>query len=450
MSRQLVYSIALLVAAFVIAAIMIALKPAPVEDERVEQVPLVEVVALEAASGPIPVLGSGTVQARDEVTIGAEVSGRLTYVHPAFREGGVVPAGATLLRVDESDYINQVRVAEADVAAQGVAVLEAQEEVAIAREELQRFAARAKAAETAGASDSRILAPRDMDALKASLAEEVATQEAAAAERGLATREPQLQSAKASRDRAEANLSDAQVRLGRTRVKAPFGGLVREESAAVGQLVQPGEPLGSLVATNAYEVRVSLTADEAALVPGLLTSSRARVPASVTYIYGGKTYRWSAFVDRANAILDSATRNIEVYVRVPAPLTAGRPVEDGENAGGAPPLLLGAFVNVEITGASLDSYAAVPTDAVRPGNDIWVIREGKLTILPVRVIQRSDEIAYIATPSLKEGGLLVTSSLSAPIEGMTLRVAGADSAKRDEADPSGAADTSSAAESSAR
>ncbi|MEO0871281.1 MAG: RND transporter, partial [Pseudomonadota bacterium] len=244
MSRQLVYSIALLAGAFVIAAIMIALKPAPVEDGRVEQVPLVEVVALEPASGPIPVLGSGTVQARDEVTIGAEVSGRLTYVHPLFREGGVVPAGATLLRVDESDYINQVRVAEADVAAQGVAVLEAQEEVAIAREELERFAARAKAAETAGASDTRILAPRDMDALKEELAEQVATQEAEAAERGLATREPQLQSAKASSDRAKANLSDAQTRLGRTRVKAPFGGLVREESAAVGQLVQPGEPLG--------------------------------------------------------------------------------------------------------------------------------------------------------------------------------------------------------------
>jgi len=431
MSRQLLYSLILLGGAFIVAAILIALKPAPVEDQRVEQVPLVEVVALAPASGPIPVLGSGTVQARDEVSIAAEVSGRLTYVHPAFREGGVVPAGATLLRVDESDYVNQVRVAEADVAAQDVAVLEASEEVEIAREELERFDARAKAAEAAGANDTRILAPREMDALKASLAEQVTAQEAEAATRGLATREPQLQSAKASRDRAEANLSDAQIRLGRTRVKAPFGGLVREESAAVGQLVQPGEPLGSLVATGAYEVRVSLTADEAALVPGLLTPSRARVPASVTYVYGGRAYRWPAFVDRANAILDSATRNIEVYVRVPAPLTAGRPVADDENVGGAPPLLLGAFVSVEITGASLDSYAAVPADAVRPGNEIWVIREGKLAILPVRVIQRSDEIAYIATPSLDKGGQLVTSSLSAPIDGMPVRIAGAEPAQAD-------------------
>ena len=431
MSRQLIYSVLLIVAALLIAAAMYALRPKPVEDERVESVPLVEVVAFAAASGPIPVLGSGTVQARDEVTIGAEVSGRLTYVHPAFREGGIVPAGATLLRIDESDYVNQVRVAEADVAAQGIAVLEAEEEVEIAREELERFAAREKASEAAAQSETRILPPREMEAIREALStsEGPANQEDIA-QRGLATREPQLDSAKASRDRAEANLDDAKVRLGRTRVRAPFGGLVREESAAVGQLVQPGEPLGSLVATNAYEVRVSLTPDEAALIPGLLNPSRARVPATVTYNYGGKLYRWSAYVDRANTILDSATRNIEVYLRVPSPLTGGRLAEEGE--GRAPPLLLGAFVNVEITGASLDTYAAVPADAVRPGNEVWVLRDGKLAILKVRVIQRSDEFAYITTPSLSEGGQLVTSSLSAPIEGMPLRVVAAQPEASDE------------------
>ena len=48
-------------------------------------------------AGPIPVLASGTVQGREEVTVGVQVSGRLTYVNPAFREGGVVAQGATLL-----------------------------------------------------------------------------------------------------------------------------------------------------------------------------------------------------------------------------------------------------------------------------------------------------------------------------------------------------------------
>jgi len=419
MSRQLLYSILLLLGGTSIAVILYLMRPQPVEEERVEQVPLVEVVPLQEASGAIPVLGSGTVQAREEVTIAAEVSGRLTYVNPNFREGGSVAKGAVLLRIDQSTYLNQVRVAEADVAAQGVAVLEAEEEVAIAREELNRFAARAQDTRGAASGDTRILPPREMEPSAA----QAAKAEESGASRGLATREPQLASAKASRDRAEATLSDAKLALGRTIVRAPFAGLVRSESAAIGQLIQPGETLGALVATGTYEVRVSLTADEAALIPGLLTPSSGRVAASVTTEYGGKIYRWPAFVDRANAILDSATRNIEVYVRVPSPLRGGRPIDEADE-GRAPPLLLGAFVNAEITGASLDSYAAVPSEAVRPGNEIWVVRDGKLSILKVRVIQRSDEVAYIVEPSLGQGGALVTSSLTAPIEGMPVRTSG--------------------------
>ncbi len=421
MNRQLIWSLGLLGGALLIAFLLVQLRPAPEEDERVEQVPLVEAVALEAASGPIPVLGSGTVQAREEVTVGVQVSGRLTYVNPAFREGGVVAAGSTLLRIDQSDYQNQVRAAQADVAAQDVAVLQAEEEVAVARDELARFAAREDGA--AGDQQGSQILPPDMMKVTEDSASNANV--GGAGSGVLATREPQLRSAEAARERAAANLADAQLLLSRTRVTAPFRGLVRQEDAAVGSLVQPGQALGSIVATSAYEVRVSLTPDEAALIPGLLDPNSSRVPASVFYDYGGQQYRWPAFVDRANAILDSTTRNVEVFVRVPSPLTAGQLVGESEAGNRAPPLLLGAFVNVEITGASLASYAAVPALAVRPGNEIWAVRDGKLRVLPVRVIQRSDELAYIATDTLDEGGQIIVSSLTAPIEGMALRVAGA-------------------------
>lgn len=434
MNRQLIWSLALIGGALLIGGLLVFLRPEPAEETRTEEVPLVQTVPLEEASGPIPVLGSGTVQPREEVDIAVQVQGRLTYVNPDFREGGVVSRGATLLRIEESDYRNDVRIAQADVAAQDVAVLEAEEEVEIAREELARFAAR-EAAQTSGSEEgeTRILPPaqlaeRDRRALasRSAGADGQGAQEPgeAAARRGLATREPQLRSARASLERARAGLADARLLLGRTRISAPFRGFVRSEDAAVGTLVQVGQSLGSIVATDAYEVRIALTAEEAALIPGLLEPSRGRIPARITYNFGGKLYEWDAFVDRANAILDAATRNIDVFLRVPAPLSGGRlksEPETGAARGSAPPLLLGAFVEAEITGASLESYAAVPAIAVRPGNEIWVVREGKLAILPVRIIQRTDEIAYIATPSLAQGGALVVSNLTAPIDGMKVR-----------------------------
>ena len=207
-----------------------------------------------------------------------------------------------------------------------------------------------------------------------------------------------------------------------------------EESAAVGTLVQPGQTLGTLVATDAFEVRVALTENEAALIPSLLRPDGGRIPASVFFDYGGITYRWEAFVDRADPILDPETRTIDVFLRVPAPLQGGQPVD--EDAPPGPPLLLGSFVDARITGESSVPFARIPVTGLRPGNEVWVVRDGRLRILPVRVIQRTDEIAYVTTPSLAVGGQIVTSNLRAPTDGMRVRTQSQQGQRQGQARPS--------------
>lgn len=424
MSSQIKWALGILLAAVGIAALMIWIRPVPAQEERVAEIPLVKGLPLQAASGTIPVIVSGTVQPRDQVVIGAQVSGRLTYVSPAFREGSIVPSGAVMVRIDPADYQNQVRMAQADVAAQDVAVLQAREEVKIARDDLERYSRREanqnSLAATIDKNDyaARILPPASLDRA-------AATNRAAASASGLATRQPQLRSAEAAKQRASASLADARLALSRTRIASPFGGLVLEESAAVGTLVQVGQSLGSIASTSAYEVRLSLTQDEAALIPGLLNGSGGNIRADVFYEYGGLTYRWPAFVDRADASLDAATRNVEVFLRVPSPLSAGRLIdaEQDSSVARAPPLLLGSFVRAEIAGASVDSYAAIPAEALRPGNEIWVVRNNKLRILPVRVLQRSDTLAYVTMPSIGQGGSIVTSNMATPTDGMPVRIA---------------------------
>ncbi len=431
MRNQLIWALGIFIAAIAIAAFMIWLRPVPDQVERVEQAPLVEATALKVSSGAIPVIVSGTVQPRDEVTIGAEVSGRLTYVSTSFREGSFVSGKTLLMRIDPADYLNQVRIARADVAAQDVAVLQAREEVAIAQDDLARYSAREEArTPKAGnaaenGSATRILPPTALSKPQNNSADKPTNAKRAS---GLATREPQLRSAQAARERAAASLADAQLSLNRTRISAPFGGLVSAESASIGTFVQAGQALGTIVSTNAYEVRLSLTQDEASLIPGLLQGTGKNIRADVYYDYGGLTYRWTAFVDRADASLDSTTRNVEVFLRVPSPLTGGKLVDgqDGSTEGGAPPLLLGAFVEAQISGASRDSFVAVPASALRPGNEIWVVRDNKLQIVPVRVIQRSDNIAYVTAANVQQGDRLVTSSLTAPTNNMPVRLSGSD------------------------
>ncbi|WAT17718.1 efflux RND transporter periplasmic adaptor subunit [Aurantiacibacter sp. MUD11] len=427
MSKQARWSLLLLVGAFAIAALMVVLRPEPEEREEVAGVPLVQTVPYEVSTGAIEIHGSGSVQPREEVTLGAEVAGRLVYVNPAFQEGNRVPAGAVLFRIDAADYANRVRSAQADIAAQDVAVLQAQEEMAIAAAELDRFASRESSrAELSRSIDendyaARIRPPEGLQ--PASAPQPVTSQDSPNI---LATREPQLRSAQAARERAEAQLADAQLALSRTTVRAPFSGIVRSENAAVGTLVQPGQSLGTLVASSTYEVRVSLTEAEAALVPALFEASRTRVPAQVMLDYGDTTYRWSAYVDRVDPILDPETRTIDVFLRVPDPTRGGVPVnaEEEGTATAAPPLLLGSFVSATITGGSEQAFARIPLNALRPDNQVWVLRGGKLEIVPVEVLQRTDTFAYVTGAGLGEGGHVITSPLRTPVNGMELRAEG--------------------------
>lgn len=413
MNRQALWAIALLLGALAIAGTMIALRSEPEEQDIIASAPLVTAQAYSVSSGALEIQGTGTVGPREEVSLGAEVAGRLVWVNPNFREGGSIGRGETLFRIDVSEYQNRVRSAQADVAAQDVAVLQAREEVSIAQAELQRFANRESARGASnGIGGAQILPPEGLEA--------AASAPTATAEPNiLATREPQLRSARAARERAAAQLADAQLSLSRTAVRSPFAGLVRSETASVGTLVQPGTTLGSVVATGAFEVRVSLSESQAALIPGLFNARGANIPASVEMEYGGRMWRWPAVVDRADAILDPATRTIDVFLRVNNPLRAGVAADGGE--GSAPPLLLGSFVRASITAGASAPYASIPLEALRDGNNVWLLAQGKLRIVEVDVIQRLDEIALVSGEGLGAGGHIITSALRTPVEAMDLR-----------------------------
>ena len=433
MQRQRVIGGLILLVAILIAAMLILLRSEPEEKTPEELIPLVEAEVLEIRSGNLMVQGAGTVRAREELTLAAEVAGKLVYVNPDLREGQRVAQGSTLFRIDTSDYRNAVQTAQADVASQNVALMQAQEEVTLAKAELDRFQQRGVSGGNAYASvDSSDYAaqilPPDVLAKKAELDGPQSRQKIAT--NGLATRQPQLQSARAGLRRAQANLANAQTALQRTVVRAPFSGIVRAEQIALGSYVQPGQSLGSIVGTADYEAVIPLSERDAALIPQLFRAGAgARIEASVYSDYGGVRYRWSAYVDRVNGLLNPQTRTIDVYLRIPNPIRGGAPAAVAENDGksttasGTPPLFVGSFVAAEITGRALDSYAVLPLAALRAGNKIWLIQDGKLHIVTVDIYQRSDTTALISTRGLGAKPTVVTGNLKIATEGLRVRIA---------------------------
>lgn len=441
MQRQRVLGGLILLGAILIAAVLILLRSEPAEKPPEELIPLVQAEKLEIRSGNLMVTGAGTVRAREELTLAAEVAGKLVYVNPDLREGQRIARGAILFRIDTSDYRNAVQTAQADVASQGISVLQAKEEVVLAKAELERFQQRAVSGGNAYASvDSNDYAakilPPDALAKKSSPGASQAKQNIAT--NGLATREPQLESARAGLRKAQANLSNAQTALQRTVVRAPFSGIVRTENIALGSYVQPGQTLGSMVGTADYEAVIPLSEKDAALIPQLFRAGTGgRIEASVYSDYGGIRYRWAAYVDRVNGLLNPQTRTIDVFLRIPNPISGGAPAAVPENGGksataaSAPPLFVGSFVDTEITGRSLDEYAVLPLAALRAGNQVWLGKDGKLHILTVDIYQRTDKMALISTRGLGSNPVAITGNLKVATEGLQVRIAQARTAASD-------------------
>jgi len=431
-ARAWLLAAGIVLAAVAVVAAMVVLRPDPLPRDQGPQAPVVTTVAAAPGRGPISVFGSGAVRPRAEVEVAAEVAGKVSWVNPAFQSGGRVREGDVLFRVDDADYRNRVRQARANVAAQQVALLQAEEEARLAVLEYERFRDR-----LAGGGDSVRLAASP-----------------------LALQQPQLAAARAALARDSAVLAGAELSLARTEVRAPFDAFVRAESVDEGTFVAVGQGVGRLYADDAYEVVLSLPDADAALVPGLweMDGQRAsrsrRAAAEVVARYGSARYAWAGHVDRAEAALSDRTRTVTVIVSVPMPFSPGRPVREADGpesqapdrqaaeppapeepqearpavpgerqAAPSPPLLVGQFVDVRIEGLAPGRYWIVPRAALRPGNEVWALADDStLTIVPVQVLQRLEERAYVAGP-LPSDRRVVTQGIAVATEGMRVSVA---------------------------
>lgn len=376
-----------------VAILLVSLAPEPETREPPSQIPYAETANVVAGAGPIPVHGAGTVRPSAEVDIAPQVGGRVVWVAPDFHSGSRVEAGQTLFRIEEADYEYRVREAKAALAARQVALLEAREDASIARAEYERYTERR-------------------------------TDEAASEPSPLTLRIPQLEAAEAAVKREESTLAQAELALARTRLTAPFDGVVRNESVNIGQLVSAGQPVGSMFSSDAVEVVVPLSDADVALIPGLWESGPDAVPvvAHAVAEYGDAAYAWEGHVHRAEASLDAGTRTIHVIVRVPNPFEPGVSVASGRRPDAGPPLLVGKFVEVAIEGLVPDSYFRVRRAALQAGNEIWTVGDdGTVTIVPVRVLQRFDDEVFV-TGALEDGQPAVVGGIRYATDGMAVRI----------------------------
>lgn len=296
------------------------------------------VKAQEIRTGPTL---SGAIQAEREATVRAEIPAAVleTYAEAGQRVG----AGAVLARLDDTAIRDQELSTRANVAT-------AQNAYDIAQRELERAEALVKA----GA-----IAERDLER----------------ARNGALAAQTQLANARAMH-------ASAGNQLRKTRVIAPFAGVISARQANAGDVVSPGSAIFTIVDPSTMRLEASVPAQS-------LTMIRVGLPVEFA-VAGYPSRRFTGRVTRVNPTADPATRQVRIIVTIP-------------NAGAA--LVGGLFaegrVASETRTAPVVPVVAVDERGVRPS--VMRIKNGKVERVEVDLGLRDNqtesvEVSHGLTP----------------------------------------------------
>lgn len=350
--------------------------------------PVLAVMATTAYSDTIQLHANVQGQSRPQIEIDLvpEVGGKIVAVSPKFISGGIFNKGDILYRIDPSDY--------------EVAVVRAKAAVARAEQVLMRE-------ESEGA-----IAKLDWD--------DLGNGKPAS---DLTLRKPQLLEAQAGLQSAKADLENAEIRLRRTAVKAPFNGQVREKFADIGQFVNPGARLGRIFSTDIAEVRLALSDADIARINlplAFVAKNRASAPdVKLSATIGGQLREWNGKIMRTDAAYDPQTRSMFAIAEVVDPYGKGA---SKSMSGEIFPLAPGLFVDASIAGKTIEDVVIIPRDALRPENKVYTVdQEGIAKSHDVTVIDTNPERAVLSS-GLEPGELVIVSPLEKSQINLTFRV----------------------------
>ncbi|TQV83986.1 efflux RND transporter periplasmic adaptor subunit [Exilibacterium tricleocarpae] len=355
-----------------------SLQPEAEKMQEAEAPPFVTATPIAFSSMHLMVSSYGFVQPRYETDIVSQVQGNIVYLSPKFMRGGLVKKGEVLVKIDDRDYQSLLVEAEADLA-------KAQADLAL---ELAR-------SKVAKAEWENITNKKPSS---------------------LGLRHPQLAHEMARLRGSEALLSRARNNLLRTKISAPFDGLVANRAQGLGAYVGAGTVLGTVMSTDVAEVRLPLAGKN---LKHLADSGRgAGIGAEVTLAseFLGESVTWRGEVVREEGLIDRKSRMSYLVAEIADPYKTANP---GESA--VAPLRFGTYVNAKIQGVFLEKAAVVPEHLVRDGRIAIMSKSETLEYIPVEVVKRDGDRVVI-NGDLQNGDLMITTALSYPVEGMRLRL----------------------------
>jgi RND family efflux transporter MFP subunit len=225
-------------------------------------------VAVEVDSirfGPIREIRefTGSVYPYNQYVVAPKVSGRVTEIRK--RIGDRVRPGELIARIDDAEYQQAVREAEANLKIAEASVADSRSQLDLARDQKER-----------------------MDTLRAK--ELASSAELDAAVSDFSAKESRYRLAEAQVQQREASLESSRIRLGYTRLTASRDGYVGERFIDEGALLAPNAAVVSVIEIGTIIVRTTITERDYRLIsPG--QPAEVNVDAFASRVFSGRVSR---------------------------------------------------------------------------------------------------------------------------------------------------------------
>jgi len=408
-----------------IAILLIYLQPKAEREIKENKGRLVEVLPAGVEDIHMIIEAYGTVKPREEVKLMAEVSGRVTHIDEAFKEGNFIKKGAVLINIDSRTYALEVK-------RQRILISQTDAEL----KHLKQNVVNLKASNQIAGSDTTI-ALADLKRIGKLIKKNVVSQATfdVAQQKYLASRKrlqelenqialtgPLKEKLEAQRDMYGVLYKRAQIDLEKTEVISPFNGWVLEKKIEAGQYVNMGQSMGSIYPDGALDVEVHIPVEKLRWFP-LISQKNELHQARI--IFGDEgSYEWEGRIARVKAKMEEKTRTLPVVIEVD---NLSNYSEQNQNAYDATGhiylnnLRPGMFVKVKINGKIVANVFKLQRYLLHEDGVVYLIKKGRLVKKKVNVLA-TYETFVIIDKGLASGDLVITTPLSGAVDGMQLRV----------------------------
>lgn len=277
--------------------------------------PAVEAVQARFGSLPLSERLSGTVIAKNQVSLYPEISGRIAEVH--VQNGDSVEKDAPLISLDSNQYQEQVEQAKANLRINQARLKQAQARYRELEAQYKR---------TKKLSEQNLSSELELETLEAQMS----------------SAEADVELAQAQLDQSESNVKEQEEILSKTVIRAPISGSVGQRNAEVGMQVGQSTQLFTIGDLANLRVEVVLT-EEMLNDVEVGQTSRIYMGSGVNQVY------IEAKLSRISPFLNNVTRSTEGEIDVSNHKEKLRP---------------GMFVPVDILYGESEQATLLPTSAV--------------------------------------------------------------------------------------